>query len=138
MCVPPVAFTNKEGDKDRYMAFSDLDSVPDQECPIHKSTNRWGTSPSATIRDHRGTEISGRGNYVILSAEGATLGNSEWTSSATALEDTMITITFQRRVFPDEEAGAPPPIWSMTFQMKSDPDWSKWQVELFAFSLVEE
>jgi hypothetical protein len=120
------------------MAFTDVDSVPDQECPIHTSTNELGDILFGFLAGSPGYSIEGRGVTVILTADGAELENTEWTSYATALEDTMVTITFQRRVYPDEEAGAPPPIWTMTFQMKSDPDPAKWQVELFSFSLVEE
>ena len=55
-------------------------------------------------------------------------------SYADALEDQRISLTFQRRVYAGEDAGVPPPIWNMEFQMKSDPDPAKWRVELFSFS----
>jgi hypothetical protein len=117
------------------MAYTDIDSVdPNQACPIHTSTNEMGDVVFSFLSGSPGYTIDGRGTYEILTASPATLFNTGESSYATALEDQVITFTFRKRIFADQDASVPPPVWTMTFRMVSDPDPAKWKVELFAFS----
>lgn len=136
LCSATVGFINKEGDRDRYMAFSDVDSnAQEQACPIHTSTNFMGDIVFAFLAGSPGYTIDGRGNYEILTAVPSTaLVNQGGSSYANALEDQTIAITFRRRVFNDEDAAVPPPTWAMSFRMVSNPDPAKWRVDLYSFS----
>lgn len=116
------------------MAYTDVDSGdPNQTCPVHTSTDFRGDVTFSFLAGSPGYKIDGRGNYEILTATPATLFNEVATSSANALEGDVITITFRKRIFPDEDAGTPP-TWSMKFRMTPNPDPAQWKVELFAFS----
>lgn len=134
ICVVPVAKMGTENGRDLYMAFTDVDSNPaPQTCPVHTSTDFKGDVVFGFLSGSPGYRINGRGNYEILTATPATLENEAFTSSAVALEDQIITMTFRKRIFPDEDA-ATPPTWKMVFRMNSDPAPEKWNVELFSFS----
>jgi hypothetical protein len=142
ICSAPVGFIGNVSGRDLYMAYTDVDTVPNQTCPIHTSTNYMGNVVFAFYSGSPGYTIDGRQDYIILSASPATLNNVGLTSSANALENQTISITFQRRVYPDQldagdggdagDAGAPP-VWKMTFRMISDPDPAKWTVALYSF-----
>jgi hypothetical protein len=135
ICAVPVAKVATEGERDLYMAYTDVDSgEPNQTCPLHTSTDFRGDITFSFLSGSPGYSISGRGNYVILSASPATLENVGATSAATALEGDVITMKFKKRIFDDEDASTPPPTWMMTFRMAPDPDPAKWKVELYSFS----
>jgi hypothetical protein len=135
LCTVPLGKLRVVEGRDLYMAFTDLDTGPaNPACPVYTSTNEMGNVTFNFLAGSPGYRIDGRGTYEILSATPATLDNTEGTSSAIALEDQVINITFRRRVFADEDASVPPPTWAMTFLMRSNPDPAKWAIELYAFS----
>lgn len=135
ICAVPVAKINTVEGRDLYMAYTDVDSGPqDQVCPLHTSTDYRGDIVFSFLSGSPGYSIDGRGNYEILTAEGAELLNDDFSSSANALEGDIVSITFRRRVFDDEDAGVVPGTWSMRFRMVPDPDPAQWKVELYAFA----
>jgi hypothetical protein len=135
LCTVPVGKVGAIDGRDLYMAYTDLDTGPaNPACPIYTSTNEMGDVTFGFLAGSPGYRIDGRGTYEILSATPAILENTGYSSSAIALEDQTITITFRRRVFEDEDASVPPPTWMMTFLMRSNPDPAKWAIELYSFS----
>jgi hypothetical protein len=135
ICSATVAKVAMRGDRELFIAYTDVDSGdPNQTCPIHTSTNEMGDIVFSFLAGSPGYTIDGRGNYEILSATPADLTNAAGVSYANTLEDQVVTITFRRRIFADEDASVPPPIWTMKFRMVSDPDPAKWKVQLFSFS----
>jgi hypothetical protein len=117
ICAVPVAKVGAPDGRDLYMAYTDVDSgEPNQTCPIHTSTDFRGDITFSFLTGSPGYSIDGRSTYEILSASPATLSNVGATSSATALEGDIITMTFRKRIFADEDASTPP-TWTMTFRM---------------------
>ncbi len=75
-----------------------------------------------------GYSISGRGDYQILQRIApATMVDD---SAANALEGDVVTFSFTRRVYADEDAGARPRGRS-AIRVNPDPDPAKWTVTLF-------
>jgi hypothetical protein len=106
ICTVPVGFLDIENGSSRYAAFTDADSMPGQACPVHTSTNELGDIQFELYAGGSDYTIDGRGNYVIRSAAPATLMNIVATSSATAQADQVIVMTFQERVFADQDDNA--------------------------------
>lgn len=137
ICSVPVAAIGTQNGRTIFAAYTDLDSnAGPQVCPVHTSTDFMGDVLFTFLGGSPGYTIDGRGNYVILSASPATLMNVGFSSSANAADGDLVTFTFQKRVYSDEDASVPPPTWTMTFRMRSDPDPANWKVDVYAFAQV--